>query len=240
MCLYTDVRAVIFDKVVILSLLLTGLLLTACYSTPDTPILPSDTAPPSPTEEILPTATESPINTSIVKFPDGSEITLFAGSQIDVFTTFDLAPRGSGGLISLQKGQIIVNSNLPTGLWFTVFNPFNYIALVTGSIMELAFDPDTGIYIMDCKDGSCQMGINIDNSMYILEKQQACMDASGNVYGPFEDVPFDELADLCLEYILLGTPTPLGEQPSATPDIRASATAACQEFEGEFPGTPCP
>ena len=29
-------------------------------------------------------------------------------------------------------------------------------------------------------------------------------------------------------------------QPTATMDLRATATAACAEFESAFPGTPCP
>jgi hypothetical protein len=33
------------------------------------------------------------------------------------------------------------------------------------------------------------------------------------------------------------TPSPTG---TATPDLGATATAACGEFESQFPGTPCP
>lgn len=35
------------------------------------------------------------------------------------------------------------------------------------------------------------------------------------------------------------TPTP-SEAAAATPDIGATATAACSTFQSQFPGTPCP
>jgi hypothetical protein len=43
----------------------------------------------------------------------------------------------------------------------------------------------------------------------------------------------------CMSEPLLPTAaeTPL---PSATPDLAATATSACADFEDQFPGTPCP
>jgi len=220
------------------------LLISACSFSTTSPTPPPDTepapVPETPTEEIVLTETPTLMGTSIVLFPDGSQITLFVDSLIDIITILDLAPEVPAHAITLHKGHIIVNSKLPDGIWFSVLNPFNYVAVVTGSIIELAFDPSTGLYIMDCKEGACKMGIDNEHLFDVIEQQQGCMDEEGNFFGPFNDVAFDELTDLCQNSIPAETPTPSGEEPSATPDIQASATAACNEFEGEFPGTPCP
>lgn len=244
MCFSKEEPGSISQKSICAFMVLVVLLLSACSFFTTSPTPPPDTAPTpvseTPTEEILPTTTASVMGTSIVQFPDGSAITLFADSLIDIITILDLVPDVPAHGITLQKGHIIVNSQLPEGLWFSVVNPFNFVALVTGSIMELAFDPDTGLYIMDCKEGTCKMWVDNENLFDVLEQQQGCMDKTGNFFGPFVDVAFDELADLCQNYIPIETPTPEGQQPSATPDIRASATAACEEFASEFPGTPCP
>ena len=223
---------------------LAAMLLSACSFTTASPTPLPDTdpapVPETPTEEIPPTEPVLVAGTSIVQFPDGSEITLFSDAIIDIITILDLAPEVHAHAITLQKGHIIVNSQLPDGIWFSVLNPFNYVAVVTGSIIELAFDPSTGLYIMDCKEGVCKMGIDNEHLFDILEQQQGCLDQAGNFFGPFDNVAFEELADLCQNGIPAATLTPVAQQPSETPDIRASATAACNEFEGEFPGTPCP
>ena len=240
-------RRFISQKSISVLLVLTTLL-TACSFTSPTasPVPPTDTAstqiPESetPTEEMAPTETESMLGTSIVKFPDGSEITLYTDSAIAIITILDLVPAVPAHAISLQKGHIIVNSQLADGIWFTVLNPFNYVAVVTGSSMELAFDPETGLYLMECEEGTCKMGTDNENLYDVLEEQQGCIDETGNFFGPFDDVPFDELDEHCQELIATSTPAPDGQQPDTTPDIRASATAACEEFEGDFPGTPCP
>jgi len=237
-------RRSIYQKSFGTLIILAAMLLSACSFTAASPTLPPDTelapVPETPTAEILPTETATFAGTSIVQFPDGSEITLYTDAIIDIITILDLAPEIPAHAITLHKGHIIVNSKLPDGIWFSVLNPFNYVAVVTGSIIELAFDPSTGLYIMDCKEGVCKMGIDNEHLFDILEQQQGCLDQAGNFFGPYDNVAFEELADLCQNGIPAATPTPVAQQPSETPDIRASATAACNEFEGEFPGTPCP
>lgn len=109
--------------------------------------------------------------------------------------------------------------------------------------MELSFDPATGQYLMNCREGACRMGQNIDKLFFVLQQQQGCMDQAGNFYGPFDNVDFEDLAELCdnstpseLPPTATLTPAP----PTATPDIQATATASCLAYENQFPGTPCP
>ena len=59
----------------------------------------------------------------------------------------------------------------------------------------------------------------------------------------FDDVGFDELGELCVYDPSQETEPPEDTDtptPSETPDSEGTATAACQDFESQFPGTPCP
>ena len=243
MILFHEKRRNYFHKTIILSVFLAAILISACsFSGTSTPLSDATSTPASETstEDILATETPAAQGSSVIKFPDGSEITLYTGAQIDIITILDLAPDVSAHAITLQKGHIIVSSQLPDGIWFSVLNPLSYVVVVTGSIMELEFDPESGFYLLDCIEGTCKMGTDNEHLFDVLEGQQACMDEAGNFFGPFDDIAFEDLSDLCQNSISIEPPTSVAETSTATPDIRASATAACSDFEDDFPGTPCP
>jgi hypothetical protein len=182
---------------------------------------------------------------SIIRLPDGSEISLEPDSYLEIIKVSDVSSGDSGHEVLLHRGTIEVNSQLPEGSWFTVFDRNYYFARVTGSVMVIYYDPVTGKFMMSCVEGLCEFGQDGQTALALGTNQQGCIDADGHFIGPFDNVDFDELSELCVfeepqeteppEATDTGTPT-----PSQTPDSEGTATAACIDFESQFPGTPCP
>ena len=97
--------------------------------------------------------------------------------------------------------------------------------------------------MMSCVEGACESGQDGEASLTLGLNQQGCIDEEGHYIGPFDDVGFDELGELCVYDPSQETEPPEDTDtptPSETPDSEGTATAACQDFESQFPGTPCP
>jgi hypothetical protein len=180
---------------------------------------------------------------SIVRLPDGSEISLEADSYLEIVKVSGLSSDDSGHEVLLHRGKIEIDSQLPEGTWFTVYNRNYHFARVTGSVMVLFYDPETGNFMMSCVEGVCEFGINGQTSLTLEPNQQGCIDEEGHFIGPFDDVGFDDLGELCVFDDTQETEAPADTDtptPSTTQDSDGTATAACKDFESQFPGTPCP
>ncbi len=224
----------------------------------DTPI-PGDTKAPVPTRTVTPvplqhaTSTTTSIPTekaiiieeaevapgepiyikyefgnNIVRLPDGSEIILGLDSEIELTKIFGHTQGATDHEIILLKGTILVVSNLPEGKWFRVLNPNGHIAQVTGSVMVVGYNPETGIFITACVDGDCELGSDAQALFKVAAEEEGWLDENGNFQEPVE-VDMDELRAIYGDKI-----------PEEVPDLEAEATAACGEFQSQFPGTPCP
>jgi hypothetical protein len=180
---------------------------------------------------------------SIIRLPDGSEISLEPDTYLEIIKVSDLSSGDSGHEVLLHRGKIEINSQLPEGTWFTVYNRSYYYARVTGSIMVIFYDPASGKFIMSCVEGSCESGLSGKTSLTFGTNQQGCIDEEGHFIGPFDNIGFDELSKLCVFTGPQETQPPEATDtptPSKTPDSEGTATAACIDFESQFPGTPCP
>lgn len=181
-----------------------------------------------------------------IRLPDGSEIILGLNSEIELNKVFGLTRGASEHEVLLLRGTILVISRLPEGRWFTVINPDGYIARVTGSVMVVGYDAETGQFITDCVEGDCELGPDAQTLFQLAADDQGWLDENGNFQGPFE-VDMEELRTTYGEAIPTEppdteTPEPDTETPepdTETPDAEAAATAACEEHLSQFPLTPC-
>jgi hypothetical protein len=220
-----------FHKIILLTTGIIAFQLVGCKPTSTPPIQGEITGSPQTTEVSMP----SDLPPSTVLLPDGSEISLDPDAYIEIINVDGLSSGEPGHEIKLHRGQIVVTSKLPEGTWFTVFSKSNYIARVTGSIIVLLYDPITGQFMLDCVKGTCEMGPNLQNIHELSAEHQGCLNIWGNFFGPYENIDFEELSVICAQLVPTYTPTP---EPLQTMD--ATATAACLEFQLQFPGTPCP
>jgi len=225
----------------LITFLLIGSILAGCSptATPTTEVAPPETTQTpdegEPANESFP---------SIVRLPGGSEISLEPDTYLEIIRVSDLSPGDSGHEVMLHRGKIEVDSKLPGGIWFTVYNRDYYFARVTGSTMSVLYDMITKQFLVSCDEGTCELGLNGEASQTLETNQQGCIDEFGNFIGPFDDVDFDDLSELCV-FEPQETETPTATEtgtptPSLTPASEETATAACVDFESQFPGTPCP
>ena len=203
-------------------------------------------------------------NQNYIRLPDGSEIILGLNSEIELNKISGLSRGEIEHEILLLRGTILVISQLPEGKWFTVVNPEGYIARVTGSVMEVGYDAETGQFTTKCVHGDCELENDAQTLFQLAAKQEGWFDKDGSFLGPFE-VDMDELRATYGDLIppddpptetptntptgtstatATGTSTATGTTTTTatgTPDLKGSATAACATFHKNFPLTPtCP
>lgn len=226
----------------VVCLLVIASLLAGC-SSPETPVTQLE---PTEDEPIVETRAPSiDVEQSTIRLPDGSEISMEADSHIEIINVAGLSSGISGHEILLHSGKISVESQLPSGTWFTIMNPNDYVARVSGSIMMLVVDPMTGSFMIECIEGFCELGPDLQNLFNISETNKACLDQEGIFFGPFADITFGELLEICGTGIPVDTPTSevtatYTPESTSTSDVEATATQSCIDFETENPGTPCP
>jgi hypothetical protein len=235
-----------FDKQIsrfhILIVLSIALLLAGCSSTPTPATQEEPSALPQATET---SSTPIDLAPSVVRLPDGSEISMESDAYIEILKIAGLSSGESGHEIMLHRGEINVESLLPQGEWFTVVNRDYYYARVSGSIFIVFYDPVSDQFMIECVSGDCEMGPDLQNIVGIVAGQMGCLDEEGNFYGPYSDIDFEELSEVCVFSEQPEAPTATHTEtstpePSVASDEEATATAACKDFESQFPGTPCP
>jgi hypothetical protein len=183
---------------------------------------------------------------SCYHLPDGSEIFL------DQDTLIGLTADTLHHEIVLYRGKVTVISKLPLRQFFTVRNPYGYIARVeriTDAVIVITHNNQEGFFIYDCLAGHCQMGVDASSLKEIPAGGQMWMGLYGNFQGPFPALATAP-QEMCVssEEIIIEIPTlsstftpELAVTETPTPDeLGGTATAACSTFQAEFPGTPCP
>jgi hypothetical protein len=188
----------------------------------------------------------SPPSLSVLNLPDGSQIVLKSFTEIKI---------GSGDTL-IKSGEALVVSLLPAGSWFTVVNPRGFIGHVTadpnkpGAIMLVTYDDVTGKFSVVCIQGICELGPDAGHLTGIPYSSEGSLDLIGKLNGP-ASIDLTQIIALYGKYIQVGligptavvsTPTPTNPAvpPTSTPDIGATATAACANFHSKFALTPCP
>ncbi|RJP53340.1 MAG: hypothetical protein C4586_01565 [Anaerolineaceae bacterium] len=234
-------------------LMLTGMILGGCSPTApsvvDTPTAPPNKGAPAVSSETneLPAVTGNPLvirteaGSSYVRLPDGSEIFIQPNTEIELYQVAGLTNEASEHVVLLHYGEVLVNSQLPAGKWFTVISPDGYIARVTGSIMVVGYDEATGEFLTSCVEGDCELGSDAQSLFQLAAQDQGWLDKNGNFLGPFD-------ADLDVLRATYGVVIPTKAVETNTPegfvspaDLDATATAACNKFHSNFPLTPtCP
>jgi len=194
-----------------------------------------DTATPVPEDEqITNYGPLCKVSLSYIRFPDGSELYLAPETEIEILSIEDLSTGISGYEILLKRGQLVIVSKLPLETWFTVANPSGHKARLSGLIMYISYEIEIGDFDVICVDGNCEFESASQAIFQLSSEFEGWLDENGNFQGPFE-IDITALREGCGEdYISVVIP------PTATPDIGATATAFCGDFEEENPGTPCP
>jgi len=170
----------------------------------------------------------------VTNTPDGSEIYLVAETEIEISFLSDLETETIGNEILLRRGQLVIVSKLPLETWFTVVNPSGNKVRLAGSIIYVGYDDENGKFDAICVDGECEFESDSQAIFQFSSETEGWLDENNNFQGPFE-IDITALREGCGEdYISVVIP------PTPTPDIGATATAFCGDFEEENPGTPCP
>lgn len=239
------IRKVRFLKIFIAFTIAIAMIVSGCSFSQNT--TPSSTSETETSNIVKVTATPTPeraqntkygplcrVSLSFIRFPDGSELYLAPETEIEILSIEDLSTGILGYEVLLSRGQLVFLPQPPQEVQFTVISPEGYIAQLTGSIMFVGIEKDLGRFTAICVDGVCSLGSDLQSLIPLAAESEGWLDENGNFQGPFE-IDINALREGCGEdYISVVIP------PTATPDIGATATAFCGDFEEENPGTPCP
>lgn len=229
-----------FNKIIYALIIGLALLIAGCSpqktSTKVLTTMPlNDTSTPEPvTEEVISYGTLCKIDLSYIRFPDGSELFLGPETEIEILTIPDLSTETPNYEVLLRRGFLVIQSQPPQDIQFTVISPGDYIAQLTGYLMYVGIEQDTTNFKAICLAGECNLGSDPDSLQNLAAGREGWLDKAGDFQGPFE-IDLNALREGCGEdYISVVIP------PTPVPDLDATATAFCGEFEEEYPGTPCP
>jgi hypothetical protein len=220
--------------------ILTILVLSGCAAlTGQTPVppptLPDQTEPPPtpvPTE-CKPIRFANSDGLSLLTLPDGSQVFLGSNTEID-FIPAGYCPGITQHQATLLRGEIAVRSLLPEGSLFTVFSPEGFKVTLddTGFV---TYSVENTLLTLNCSNGNCTIGT--EQQPYVLTCGQLVeFDQNAVLNGPFA-INVSVLAPYG-DWLLPKCDIP--EVPTPTPDIGATATAACSAWNAEFLLTPCP
>jgi len=234
------IRKIQFHKIFFTITIAIVILISGCSSQKNSTASPiskagEDTPIPVPEEVLITTfGPLCKIGLSYIRFPDGSELFLGPETEIEILTIADLSTGTPGYEVLLRHGYLVILSQPPQEIQFTVFSLEGYIAQMAGSLMYVGIEEETGNFKALCVDGVCDLGSDPESFLSLPEGSEGWLNLAGDFQGPFE-IDFNVLREGCGEnYISVVIP------PTPTPDVDATATAFCGDFEEENPGTPCP
>lgn len=218
--------------------LLAVILLSSC--SPATTIAPTN--PPEPGATLVPQKCDplfasNDTGLSVLRMPDGSEIYLAENTEIEFLpggycTGYDRLQ------IVLKRGRIAILS-LPQGEEINVTNPQGYTATLNDTGL-VDYDPKTNVLLLACTNGPCALGVDYQHQTNLVCGESRSIGSNGTIS---EVLPIDPAmlsvfgSWLLPKCIATATGTPI---PTGTPDMAATATASCADFQGQFPLTPCP
>jgi hypothetical protein len=233
------------DQRTLLILLLgvmTVLVVTGCAGlTGNTPVPPpivqiQTELPPTPLPaECKPVRFANSEGLSLITFPDGSQVFLGTNTEVD-FIPGGYCPGIKEHRAYLLRGEIAVRSLLPLDSLFSVFSPEGFKVTLDNTGL-VSYDTDKKLLTLNCSNGNCTIG-TVQQPYLLTCGQMVEFDQNAIPNGPFGInvsvlEPYgDWLLPKC-DLLPPATSTP-------TPDIGATATAACSAWNNEFPSTPCP
>jgi hypothetical protein len=175
---------------------------------------------------------------ALITFPDGSQVFLGSNTEMD-FIPAGYCPGITEHQVFLLSGEIAARSLLPEDSLFTVFSPEGFKVTLDDTGL-VTYSHENKLLTLNCSNGTCTIGT--EQQPYLLTCGQMIeFDQNAVLNGPFGInvsvlAPYgDWLLPKC-DFIPLdptSTSTP-------TPDIGATATAACSAWNNEFLLTPCP
>jgi hypothetical protein len=189
---------------------------------------------------------------------DGSQIQLAPETEIEVLQGED-CPGTPNHWILIREGQIAVRSMPAGGKKVTIVTLENYTAILDSTAL-VSYSSETGRFDLECTNGSCSVGPNLQTQTALSCGQAAGIDQGGVFFGPLEIdlaslVPYETwLQPNCTNYktptataTFTPTSTPTATEtptitmtPTPTLNLAATATALCSSFHSRFPLTPCP
>ncbi len=223
--------------------IITILVITGCSAlTGQTPVPPptepgQTEPPPTPLPtECKPIRIANSDGLSLITLPDGSQI--FLGNNTEI----DFIPGGYCLGISehrayLLRGEIAVRSLLPDDSLFTVFSPEGFKVTLDDTGL-VTYNLEKTLLTLNCSNGNCTIGT--EQQPYLLTcGQMVEFDQNAVPNGPFGITVsvLEPYGDWLLPKCDFTPPEPTS---TPTPDIGATATAACSAWNNEFPSTPCP
>ena len=206
----------------------------------DTPLAPSLTFTPSPTPEPV-------IPNSAITLPDGSQIVLRPKTRIEILQQPGFPAESVEIIVKILQGEIMVVPNPGDSFWFNVQNSSGITARILGCAMVVDVDEQNNSFGIKCIDSNCTVTLPPDN-LFSLTSNFAWVIQDGSILDNPEVIDFTTLSKdyaedmpVCVANAMtLPIPQTGGQASTPTPDLAATATSACADFQQQFPSTPCP
>ena len=197
--------------------------------------LPKATTTPEPTATAAPeTGLLCKSVLTHIRFPDGSELSFSARTQITILDFPDLAADAPSLRLTIEQGKIIILSPFPENVSYLLESPQGTIARINSGYLVVEYQEENQAYFAACLNGRCEIGSALD-SLNVLETNHTGVVNQNGEFTDLGEVTLDDLISGCEDnHLALEIPA------TPTPDIGATATAYCGEFEESNPGTPCP
>ncbi|MCD4679779.1 MAG: FecR domain-containing protein [Bacteroidales bacterium] len=210
--------------------------------------------PPAPSLTIVPSLTIEPtIPNSAIILPDGSQIILKPETRIEILQQPGIPLESVEITVKILKGEIMVVPNIEENAWFNVQNSSDITAQVQGCAMVVNVDDQSDSFGIKCIDSNCNVALTSEN-LVSLTSNFAWIIQDGLILDNPEVIDFTTLSKdyaedmpVCVaNAISLPIPQTSGQAstftptPTRTPDLAATATSACADFQEQFPATPCP
>lgn len=232
------VRKPLIVKLALLILILA--LVAGCSSqkptiNPSAKRLPKVTITPEPTATAIPEAgLLCKSSLTHIRLPDASDLSLSALTQISILEFPDLTIDAPTLRMIIEKGKIIIQSPFPENVSYILESPQGTIARINSGYLVVEYDEENQEYFAYCLNGLCEMGPNLD-ALNVLKTNHTGVVNQNGEFTDLGEITTDDLISGCEDnHLVLEIPA------TPTPDIDATATAFCGEFQENNPGTPCP
>ena len=117
-----------------------------------------------------------------IQLPDNSLIYIAENTLIDLVVGGYCAGITEHHIV-LHQGQVAIQSSLPAGMWFTITNPAGYVVQLNNTGIA-SFNPDNNLFRIDCTNGNCGLGPNIQQLTQLGCNEGGELDQSGSFTGP--------------------------------------------------------
>lgn len=197
--------------------------------------LPKVTITPEPTATAVPaTGLLCKSDLTDIRLPDGSALSLSVWSQLSIPEFPDLTTNAPTIHMIIEHGKIIVFSPFPENVSYLLESPLGAVARINSGYLVVEYDQENQTYFTHCINGRCEVGPSLD-ALNVLETNRTGMINQSGEFIDLGAITLDDLISGCEDnHLALEIPA------TPTPDIGATATAYCGEFQENNPGTPCP